>query len=400
MDDSKYKWSMLIEKYRSKDISEEELAELYHQMEASSAKRKQFEEITAPDYFTKSLMEYQNIDIEKNWQKLTEKMPHLKPSPIVRLIRNNNWRFYVIAACIVALVIGMASYYVITKENTSNNLPPITETIQKEPAIKDYSYIKLSTGREYKLPELADGVLFDSIGTTIRKQGPLIKIETNGIDKIQNEIFFYMVVAPKRQEKLMLPDGSMYTLDAATYIGFKLYQLGKERAVKIYGQAFCEVDKKSNKEFIVHLSDSVDVSVTGTSFNVRSYKNQNIRVALVRGKIKLTRGKQAYIMHENQAVELTLDKKFVPVEDAKVEEEVAWKEREFTFKNKNVFQMMDQVGAYYNYPVRFTDSASMPDTKSDGRIPIYDNPDSTRLQIEMQYDVHVEIKSDSFIVSK
>jgi transmembrane sensor len=400
MADSKYKWSILLEKYLNKDISEEELAELHRQMDASPGRRKQFEEVTDPDYFRKTLMELHNIDIEKNWQRLTEKMPHLKPSPVVRLIKNNSWKFYATAACIAALVIGIASYYVITKDKTPNKPTASTAAIQKEPAIKNYSYIQLSTGQEFRLPELADVVLFDSNGTTIRRQGSLIKIETKGISQVHDETIFYMVVAPKRQEKLMLPDGSVYTLDAASYIGFNLYRLGQERAVKIYGQAYCDVDKRSKKEFVVHLNDSVDVNVTGTRFNVRNYKNENIRVALISGNVKLTRGKQTYIMHEGQEVKLNNDKKFELVKDVKIEEEIAWTEQLFTFENRNVFQAMDQIGPYYNYPVRFKDSASMPDMKANGRIPKFNNPDSTRSIIELYYDVHIEIRNDSFIVSK
>jgi len=228
----------------------------------------------------------------------------------------------------------------------------------------------------------------------------LIAINSNDPEKTPDETFFYMVAAPKKQEKLMLPDGSVYTLDAASFIGFKLYRFGKERAVKIYGQAFCEVDKKSNTEFVVHLSDSVDVSVTGTRFNVRNYKNEHPRVALVTGKVKLTRGKQTFIMHEGQEVELTGDKKFALVKDARIEEEVAWTEPVFAFENKNVFQVLNKISPYYNYAVRFADSASMPDTKANGQIPKFDNPDSTKSIIELYYDVHIEIKNDSLIVSK
>jgi len=47
-------------------------------MASSSVMRKQFEEVTAPGYFRNSLKEFMNVGINQNWQKLTEKLPHLK----------------------------------------------------------------------------------------------------------------------------------------------------------------------------------------------------------------------------------------------------------------------------------------------------------------------------------
>ena len=79
---------------------------------------------------------------------------------------------------------------------------------------------------------------------------------------------------------------------------------------------------------------------------------------------------------------------------------LSWTEPVFAFENKNVFQVLNKISPYYNYAVRFADSASMPDTKANGRIPKFDNPDSTKSIIELYYDVHIEIKNDSLIVSK
>jgi ferric-dicitrate binding protein FerR (iron transport regulator) len=115
--------------------------------------------------------------------------------------------------------------------------------------------------------------------------------------------------------------------------------------------------------------------------------------------VKVKRGDEIFMMHTGQEVELTKEKKFRLVKDVNVEDEIAWTEQEFIFENRNIFQMMNQIGAFYNYPVHFTDPLPDTNTKVIGRIPIFENPDSTKVQIEVQYDVSIKIRNDSFIVS-
>jgi hypothetical protein len=393
MEDSTYKWSKLLMKYLKNEISKEELTELHRQMDASSQKRKQFEKVTAPDYYKKRLMQYQNIDIKKNYKRLIKEYPHLRPSRLVRISQNKMVRY----AAAVCVIIAVATYFIV-KNNSPSRSSGIAITILPEPAVKPYSYVALSTGQEFKLKELANGVLFSANGATIRIKDSLVIIDTSRISQLHNETVFALVTAPKSQERLKLPDGSVFTLDAASYIVFKLYNLGRKRVVKIYGQAYCEVNP-TKKPFAVQLNDSVNVVVTGTKFNVRNYKNENPKIALISGKIMLTRGEQTYKMAEGQTVGLNKEKKFELIKDADAGDEIAWTQKIFKFDDKNVYQMMDEVGAFYNYPVLFT-SDSMPGATSEGSIPFFPNPDNTARAVSIQYDVHVEIRNDSFIVSK
>lgn len=93
----------------------------------------------------------------------------------------------------------------------------------------------------------------------------------------------YLTEAGDRIE-VILPDGSVVQLNASSELKFSSENWEKERGVSLVGEAFFEV-QKSTVPFIVR-SGSMNVTVLGTSFNIKNRNSQN-QVSCLSGKVSV-----------------------------------------------------------------------------------------------------------------
>jgi transmembrane sensor len=89
--------------------------------------------------------------------------------------------------------------------------------------------------------------------------------------------------------KIQLPDGTQVWLNADSRITYNENFLGNNiREVELTGEAFFNVVRDENHPFIIH-TETIDVKVLGTSFNVRSYADEsNTETALIKGSVEIT----------------------------------------------------------------------------------------------------------------
>jgi ferric-dicitrate binding protein FerR (iron transport regulator) len=100
----------------------------------------------------------------------------------------------------------------------------------------------------------------------------------------------YTEIRTKRGEKsfLKLADGTLIWLNAETVFRYPSRLDSKNVRVFLDGEAYFDVAKNPNRNFIVQAS-SLDITVIGTSFNVKSYSMDNtIETTLEEGKISIT----------------------------------------------------------------------------------------------------------------
>ena len=88
---------------------------------------------------------------------------------------------------------------------------------------------------------------------------------------------------------LTLSDGSKVWLNAGSVFRYPKNFTGKVRMVELVeGRAFFDVEHQANHPFVVK-TKNLDITVLGTSFDVRSYKNEGTtRVSVVTGKVGIT----------------------------------------------------------------------------------------------------------------
>ena len=135
------------------------------------------------------------------------------------------------------------------------------------------------------------------------------------------------------QMQVMLQDGSTVMLNSGTRFKYpKKFGLFS-RTVRLEGEGYFEVAKMKIAPFVVDL-DGVDVEVTGTKFNVKSYAGDNkIWVALEEGGVRLKDDKRlAYTLTPGDRIEYDrLNGKCRVERMESIREFTAWKEHSLNF---------------------------------------------------------------------
>jgi transmembrane sensor len=111
---------------------------------------------------------------------------------------------------------------------------------------------------------------------TYVKEKPLAKAE--GIVSTKNG----------SKSKVQLPDGTQVFLNSGSTITYGKDFNDALREISLTGEAFFDVVKDSNRPFIIH-TQTVNIKVIGTAFNVRSYpEEKNTETSLIRGSVEVS----------------------------------------------------------------------------------------------------------------
>jgi ferric-dicitrate binding protein FerR (iron transport regulator) len=103
------------------------------------------------------------------------------------------------------------------------------------------------------------------------------------------EEFYKVTVAYGSKSTIELPDGSVVTLNSGSTLKYPGTFAASERTVVLDGEAFFDVKKNPSSPFLVKTKD-ITVRVLGTSFNVKSYSDENLtETTLVTGKVEIVR---------------------------------------------------------------------------------------------------------------
>lgn len=120
-----------------------------------------------------------------------------------------------------------------------------------------------------------------------------------------------------------LPDGSKVRLNSDSYIKCSSKFGAKSRDIEFSGEGYFEVVKNPKVPMIINLGQGISVKVTGTTFNLSSYKNdKNISALLLSGKITIVKhqkwmdkefevkpNEMVLVQKSDRAVDLTTPKK-------------------------------------------------------------------------------------------
>lgn len=107
------------------------------------------------------------------------------------------------------------------------------------------------------------------------------------VEEIYQPVYSEIVTNAAERANVELSDGSKVTLNADSKLIIPDRFRSDRREVELQGQAFFDIRHDRNRPFYIQSGNAV-VEVLGTSFDVRSYQNENeIRVAVRTGTIEL-----------------------------------------------------------------------------------------------------------------
>ncbi|MEI5983656.1 MULTISPECIES: FecR family protein [Sphingobacterium] len=203
-----------------------------------------------------------------------------------------------------------------------------------------------------------------------------------GISNSYNVDNFSQKIETKNGERknVTLPDGTHVWLNSASTIAFKK-SFGKEnRDISLTGEAYFEVSKNQNLPMYINAKE-LTVKVVGTSFNVRSYPDENrAEASLVEGKIELFINKDQkdskfLQVIPGEKISVNYDKKLnnqpknsetskIPTKDMIIQKsiflknnssdvpaEIAWKENKLVFDKEPFDNIISKLEKWYDVQI-------------------------------------------------
>ena len=172
---------------------------------------------------------------------------------------------------------------------------------------------------------------------------------------------------------------------------------GDTRNVTLEGEAYFEVSKNPHSPFKVK-TNSGNVTVLGTHFNVRAYQNEPVfKTTLLEGKIKITEGDNSSLVKPGQQIVVSLDKHSMKTKEVNTELAIAWKNRLFYFENAKYDEIMREIERWYDVDVIY--KGKIPDERFEGAIQ-KDLKLNQVLKMLESKDIHFKISGKEVIVTQ
>ncbi len=253
-----------------------------------------------------------------------------------------------VAAAAIVLILATGAY---TWLNKPVNKPQVAQSIDVQPGLEG-AILTRGDGSTVVLDSLHAGEIKEDNGALVQLQHG--QVSYAAATASQEEIIYNTVTTPyARTFRLLLQDGTSIWLNAGSSVTYPVVFTGKERKVKVTGEAYFEVAKAAGKPFVVNVNDRAEVEVLGTHFNVNAYADEaTIKTALLEGTVRVRTGKaNAAILKPGQ--QAVINDGEMEVAPADPEEVSAWRNGLFHFRNASIPEMMRQIARWYDVEVRF-----------------------------------------------
>lgn len=262
-------------------------------------------------------------------------------------------------AAAVFIILSSGGYFLLYKHSRNQR---ITQVVQDVNPANNQATLTLSSGKKVILSSTLNGRLGQEGNALVRvKEGhELTYTQTqSGSTRIE-----YNTLTTKRGEQspfpLTLADGSKVWLNAASSITFPTSFSGKDRVVKITGEAYFEVVHNSAHPFKV-LANGQTVEDIGTHFNINAYTEEpSVKTTLLEGGIKLSYGKNNVVLKPGQQAVLPDNNRdgAINIITANTKTTMAWKNGLFLFDRTDLKSVMRQISRWYDIDIIYKGNVS------------------------------------------
>jgi ferric-dicitrate binding protein FerR (iron transport regulator) len=165
---------------------------------------------------------------------------------------------------------------------------------------------------------------------------------------------FTAIEAPAGQQtKILLPDGSSVRLNSQTKLTYSSHFSKENRQVWLEGEAFFEVKSDTEHPFTV-LSGLVNISVTGTQFNVHAYREETSTVTLLKGRVEIITPDSSLTL--KPGCQATVSKMHGITVSERTPGVCAWTKGEFFYFNRPLKEIAAELERRFNVGIRIADA--------------------------------------------
>lgn len=343
-------------------------------------------------------------DMEKIWGNIKTKIQEKQLDSINNLKSENYPKpfFLYFRKTAAAIILGLlCTAYFLYNFHSSNGQPDLTKATSAEakhdiaPPTSAKAVLKLADGSVVYLDSAVKGTLARQGGIEVyRNAGG--EIIYSG--KANESVTMNTLSLPKGSKpiRLVLADGSLVWLNAASSVTYPTAFIGNERRVSITGEAYFEVSPNKSMPFFVEHNKML-VKVLGTHFNVNAFDNEaNIKVTLLEGMVDVGDGSTTRGLVPGQQASIS-KRKISIEEDVDIEEVMAWKNGQFYFGGADIRSIMKQIERYYDVEVEFRDEVPY---QFVAKISRDVNVSAFLEKLELTNLIHFNIEGNKIIVMK
>ncbi len=334
----------ILWKYFNASLTIEEERELKQWLAESSEHRQYFERFKKQQAKTSITKDF-NGDSSDAWR-------NIKIAP--KRKKQYFWKIG-IAASILLVVAAYFGYEVLKSE--PEQLVSI-ENIQFDPGVKKATLI-LNSGEKLKLESVKDTLIQEAEVITKNGDSQLnyYHAEERKEEKRKKEIKYNTLIVPRGGEyNLTLSDGTEVKVNSESILKYPVVFEKDQRNIQLIGEAFFDVKTDSLCPFVVSSGDHL-VKVYGTSFNIKSYKNDTyIATTLIEGKVAVSTNNKNAIEQELTPGYQSIYQKESNVfnqQKVNIKKFTAWKDGRFYFRNMRLDDMAEVLGRWYDVEFQF-----------------------------------------------
>lgn len=335
----------LISRQINHGLTPEEQQELDIWKEADPSNQLVYDSLREGDAQQSAIDFMNSLSVDAAWNKVSTASGISQSGPVV--MDSARFRKYYAWAAAAAAVV-LACFFVL-------------KTKMDQPVQTVGSPVEIFPGGTKATLTLADGKVIFLDGLTngdIAAEGNVRVIKMDGTlqynaSNDNTEITYNTIQTPRGGKyQLVLADGTVVWLNAASSLRFPVVFRDNERQVELMGEAYFEV-KKGEKPFRVSLQNGSQIEVTGTAFNVNAYQDETLlKATLFEGKINFLMQDKTQALLPGQQARITNGQTGIKVLDGiDVDEEIAWKNDLFIFKGEDVKSIMREICRWYDIDV-------------------------------------------------
>lgn len=298
-----------------------------------------------------------------------------KQAPRIPSRRKGIWA----AAASIVVVLGAAGYLWLNNGKEKTNTP-VAKEIAAVPDIQpggNKAMLILADGSNILLDSAGNGQITADSGVLVNKAGGRLEYMQAGNNTARSNQYNILSTPRGGQYQLVLPDGTIVWLNAASSIRYPVAFPAHERTVEVTGEAYFEVKKDAARPFIVKGAGQ-EVLVLGTSFNMNVYEDEPLKkITLIDGAVQvqpletssspLNPPRQRVTLKPGQQAKVTRATNRMDVVAVDTDEATSWKNGLFYTRKADLGELMRQIGRWFDVEVNLTQLA--PDKA--GHIPTF-----------------------------
>lgn len=192
---------------------------------------------------------------------------------------------------------------------------------------------------------------------------------------------------------IRLADGTQVKLNSGSKLTYPEEFTGVERRVTLTGEAFFEVAKNAKMPFIIN-TGNINTTVLGTSFNVQASGANEVRVAVLTGKVKVAdtlNQQEVFLLPEDLAIVQTANGNITKTKfDAALE--FGWKDGKLVFKEASLKEVLTQLEKWFGFT--FEKSTDFKEPTSHDYYSVFQNESLTNVMENLSHTFDFKYQID------